>query len=52
MERPLAALDDTIGGCGRPPRDTARTVALSAILLTIVAGLVVPLGGVSVATRV
>ena len=34
-----------------PPRDNARTVALYAILLTIVAGLVVPLGVVYVTTR-
>ena len=51
VERPLAALYQTIGRCGRPPRDNARTVALYAILLTIVAGLVVPLGVVYVATR-
>lgn len=40
-----------IGRCGRPPRDNARTVALYAILLTIVAGLVVPAGVVYVTTR-
>jgi len=51
VERPLAALYETIGRCGRPPRDNARTVALYAILLTIVAGLVVPAGVVYVATR-
>jgi hypothetical protein len=51
VERPLAALYETIGRCGRPPRDNARTVALYAILLTIVAGLVVPLGVVYVTTR-
>ena len=51
MERPLAALYETIGRCGRPPRDNARTVALYAILLTVIAGLVVPAGVVYVATR-
>ena len=51
VERPLAALYETIGRCGRPPRDNARTVALYAILLTIVAGLVVPAGVVYVTTR-
>jgi hypothetical protein len=51
VERPLAALYETIGRCGRPPRDNARTVALYAILLTVVAGLVVPLGVVYVTTR-
>jgi hypothetical protein len=51
VERPLAALYETIGRCGRPPRDNARTVALYAILLTIIAGLVVPAGVVYVATR-
>ena len=51
VERPLAALYETIGRCGRPPRDNARTVALYAILLTIIAGLVVPAGVVYVGTR-
>lgn len=51
VERPLAALYETIGRCGRPPRDNARTVALYAIVLTVVAGLVVPAGVVYVATR-
>ena len=51
VERPLAALYETIGRCGRPPRDNARTVALYAILLTIIAGLVVPAGVVYMATR-
>ncbi|HKY74639.1 MAG TPA: hypothetical protein VJS45_00755 [Acidimicrobiia bacterium] len=51
VERPLAALYETIGLCGRPPRDNARVVALYAILLTFVAGLVVPAGVVYVATR-
>ena len=51
VERPLAALYETIGLCGRPPRDNARLVALYAILLTVVAGLVVPAGVVYVATR-
>jgi hypothetical protein len=40
-----------IGLCGRPPRDNARLVALYAILLTVVAGLVVPAGVLYVATR-
>lgn len=51
VDRPLAALYETIGRCGRPPRDNARTVAFYAILLTIVAGLVVPAGVIYVATR-
>lgn len=51
VEQPLAALYETIGRCGRPPRDNARTVALYAILLTVVAGLVVPAGVVYVTTR-
>lgn len=51
VERPLAALYETIGLCGLPPRDNARLVALYAILLTFVAGLVVPAGVVYVATR-
>lgn len=51
VERPLAGLYETIGLCGQPPRDNARLVALYAILLTFVAGLVVPVGVVYVATR-
>jgi len=51
VERPLAALYETIGQCGRPPQDNARLVALYAILLTIVAGLVIPAGVVYGATR-
>jgi hypothetical protein len=52
IEAPLKALYETIGHCGLPPKDNSRIVALYAILLTIVAGLVVPAGVVYVATRV
>lgn len=52
VERPLTALYETLGRCGRPPRDNARTLALYAIVLTVVAGLVIPAGVVYVATRV
>lgn len=44
VERPLAALWETIGRCGRPPRDQARQFALYAIVLTAVGWIVVPIG--------
>lgn len=43
-EQPLAALWETIGRCGRPPRDQARQFALYAIVLTAVGWLVIPVG--------
>lgn len=43
-EAPLAALWETIGRCGHPPRDQAKQFALYAIILTAVAWIVVPIG--------
>lgn len=44
LDHPLAALWETIGWCGRPPKDEARTFALVAIALTVAGWLVIPLG--------
>jgi hypothetical protein len=43
IAQPLAALYETIGACGNPPKDQARTFAVYAIILTAVAWLVIPL---------
>ena len=43
LDRPLAALWETIGWCGRPPQDAARTFALVAIALTVAGWVVLPL---------
>ena len=42
VEQPLAALWETIGGCGEPPTDDARTIAFVAIVLTALGWLVIP----------
>lgn len=39
-DAPLAALWETIGQCGRPPRDEARTFAFVAVVLTLTGWLV------------
>ncbi|HEX3623639.1 MAG TPA: hypothetical protein VHT97_15095 [Acidimicrobiales bacterium] len=44
LDHPLAALWETVGWCGHPPKDTSGTVAAVAIALTIVGWLVIPLG--------
>jgi hypothetical protein len=44
VERPVAALWETIGRAGRPPKDQSRAFALYGILLTAVSWLVVPAG--------
>ncbi len=44
VERPLAALWETVGRCGKPPKDQARQFALIAILLTALGWIVVPIG--------
>lgn len=46
MDRPLAALWQTVGWCGRPPRDPARAFAAVAIVLTAVGWLLIPLAAV------
>ena len=44
VEEPLAALYETTGRAGDPPNDQAGAFAIIAIILTIVALLVVPIG--------
>lgn len=44
IESPLAALYETIGRAGDPPNDQAGTFAVIAIILTLLALLVVPIG--------
>lgn len=46
MDRPLAALWQTVGWCGNPPKDNARAFATIAIVLTIVGWLVIPVAAV------
>lgn len=41
---PLAALWETIGRCGSPPRDQSRAIAFIAIILTFLPWVLVPLG--------
>jgi hypothetical protein len=43
-ERPLDALWETIGRCGKPPDDRSRLFATYGILLTALGWLIVPLG--------
>jgi hypothetical protein len=42
LDRPLAGLWETVGWCGRPPKDNARTFAAVAIAITVVGWLVIP----------
>lgn len=42
LDQPLGALWETVGWCGRPPRDNARTFAAVAIAITVVGWLVIP----------
>jgi len=44
LDRPLAALWETIGACGRPPRDSSSLMAAIAIALTVAGWLLIPLG--------
>jgi hypothetical protein len=48
LDRPLSALWETIGWCGHPPRDSARSFALIAIVITVIGGVLVPLATVIV----
>ena len=41
-ERPLAALWQTIGRCGKPPEDQARQFAVVALAVMLVGALVIP----------
>ncbi len=44
LDQPLQALWETIGWCGRPPKDTSRTLAAVAIALTFAGWLLIPVG--------
>ena len=50
MDRPLAALWETIGWCGKPPKDSSKPFAIVAIALTIGGWLLLPLGAVALFT--
>ena len=50
MDKPLGALWETIGSCGRPPRDSAGSFAVIAIALTAVGWIIIPLGALLVFT--
>lgn len=43
VDRPLAALWETVGCCGHPPKDAARSFALVAIALTVTGWILLPL---------
>lgn len=43
VRNPLEALWETIGSCGRPPRDDAMTFAYVAIIITALGGIVLPI---------
>ncbi len=44
VDQPLKALYETIGACGAPPRDQSYNFAVYAIIFTVLAWIVVPLG--------
>ena len=44
LDTPLAALFETIGACGNPPKDQSLSFALYAIVLTGLGWLILPLG--------
>lgn len=50
LDQPLAALWETIGAAGNPPRDASRDFARSAALLLILGWIVVPLAITAVVT--
>jgi hypothetical protein len=43
IRNPLEAVWETVGNCGKPPRDDAMTFAYVAIVLTIVGGVALPI---------
>lgn len=47
LDRPSKALYETIGACGKPPKDQARQFALIAIILTGAGVLVVGVGAIA-----
>ena len=42
-DQPLDALWETIGACGKPPRDSSYDFAVYAIVLTVLAWIVIPI---------
>jgi hypothetical protein len=44
LDKPLNALWETVGACGKPPKDSAKAFALIATIATIVSFVVLPLG--------
>ena len=48
-DKPLKALYETIGACGKPPQDNARNFALIGIILTGLGWLIIPVGAFLVA---
>jgi hypothetical protein len=44
LDQPLGALYQTIGACGEPPRDQSFQFAVFAIIFTVLAWIVIPLG--------
>lgn len=48
LDRPLGALWETVGWCGKPPKDNARTFAAVAIAVTVVGWLVIPIAALLV----
>ena len=44
VDQPLKALYETIGACGNPPRDQSYNFAVYAIIFTVLAWIVIPLG--------
>ena len=47
IDRPLAALWETVGWCGHPPKDASRTFALLAIALTVAGWVLLPLAAIA-----
>jgi hypothetical protein len=52
VDRPMAALWETVGRAGKPPEDQARMFALWGVVLTAVSWVVVPAGIVFIVSRV
>jgi hypothetical protein len=44
LDQPLAALWETIGWCGSPPKDSSRRLAVIAVALTFAGWLLIPVG--------
>lgn len=48
LDKPLGALWETVGWCGKPPKDNARTFAAVAIAVTVLGWLVIPVAALLV----